>query len=494
MGLRALHRHAQALKREVEALQSPTDVDECLDRYRDDPVAFVSEVLGAKSGTKRSTGEEYQFSVLRDLAKHPRVAIRSGHGVGKSALDAWATLWWLLTRPLSRVVIVAPEFQRQVRAVLFAEVRSWIRVARVDLPLEVLSHRLQVKGYGDEWGAIGLPATEPHRIEGFHAKGGVLLILDETKGIPDAVYDALQGALTGHAGNRVLVTSTPGAPSGIFHRIFSSARDDWQLHHLPASDSSLVSEDWVETRRREWGEQSPLFRARVLGEFPDDEEGSLFRLSDLEAAVDRVLEEEATGSGLAFGVDPARYGPDKTALAIWRGNTLLQILTRQGMDLMETAAWIASEINHRSPDRIRVDGIGLGAGLVDRLRQLGHSVEDVNVAERAEAPELYMNQRSEIGWRFRQALERGEVSLPNDDGLIAELSAFRYDYDTKGRIRLVKKDQTRREIGRSPDKADACLLGYSVASLGLDRFVPFGNLILDLDRLEVVDRIEWGDL
>ena len=129
-----------------------------------------------------------------------------------------------------------------------------------------------------------------------------------------------------------------------------------------------------------------------MGEFPDDEEGSLFRLSDLEAAVDRKLDDEDESNGLTFGVDPARFGPDKTALAIWNGNELLEILTRQGMDLMETASWIASEINRRRPDRVRIDGIGLGAGLVDRLRQLDHTVEDVNGAERSHDGDLYVNQ------------------------------------------------------------------------------------------------------
>ena len=180
MTLKDFRRHAEAMKRELAGLHPTAEVEDRFAQYRDDPVGFVVEVLGAKSATRRSTGEEYQFSVLRDLVEHPRVAIRSGHGVGKSALDAWVALWWLATRPFSRVVIVAPEFQRQVRAVLFAEIRSWVRVARVPLPVEVLSNRVQVEGYGDEWGAIGLPATEPHRIEGFHAKGGVLLILDET--------------------------------------------------------------------------------------------------------------------------------------------------------------------------------------------------------------------------------------------------------------------------------------------------------------------------
>ena len=124
------------------------------------------------------------------------------------------------------------------------------------------------------------------------------------------------------------------------------------------------------------------------------------------------------------------------------------------------------------------------------MRQLGYSIEDVNVSERADEPELYLNRRSEIAWRFRQAPERG-VSLPADDGLISELSAFRYDFDVKGRIRLEKKNETRRKLGRSPDKADAALLGFEAASRSLGKYAYVGGQLLDLDRGEFVQGLDW---
>ena len=437
--------------------------DSSFEAYRDDPPGFVRDVLGAESATRRSTGEPYQFSVLEDLATDPRVAVRSGHGVGKSTLDAWAAIWWVLTRPFSRVVIVAPEFTRQIRAVLFSEIRKWVRRSKVPLPLSVLANRVLFEGCGDEWGVIGLPATEPDRIEGFHAEGGVLLILDETKGIPKDVYDALQGALTGKADNRLLVTSTPGPPSGIFYDVFSKGRDDWKLHHVPSTDSSMVSESWVEQRKREWGEASPLFVARVLGDFAEEAEGTLFKLRDLEAAVERILE-RPTGDdhpGLAFGVDLARFGDDASALAVWLGPELLEIHLQRGLDTMQAASWIASEMNRRKPSVVRLDEIGLGAGVVDRLHQLGHeNVEGVNVGSRPMRPDLFLNVRAEIFWLLKEALERGEVSLPDDEGLIAELSAIRYQYSANGRIQLEPKAETKKRIGRSPDLADAAVLGF----------------------------------
>lgn len=365
--LRDLSRHARKLRDELAEREAPADLAEMFGPYRDDPAGFVREVLGAESATRRSNGAPYQSDILTDIASYPRVAVRSGHGVGKSTTDAWAALWWLLTRPYGRVVIVAPEFSRQVRAVLFAEIRKWVRRSKVPLPVDVLANRATVEGFGDEWGIIGLPATEPDRIEGFHAEGGLLLILDETKGIPTDVYDALMGALTGLEDNRLLITSTPGPPSGVFHRVHTKAREDWRLHHVPSTDSTLVSAEWIEQRRREWGEGSPLYQARVLGEFPEEAEGTLFRLSDLEAAIGRELEQE--DPGITLGVDPARFGPDKTAVAVWKGRKLVEVMTRQGLDTMETAAWTASLINRMKPSRVRVDPIGIGAGVPVRWRR-----------------------------------------------------------------------------------------------------------------------------
>lgn len=117
-----IERYARELAAKAARLEVPARLEDRFGRYRWDPVALAGEILGVESATRRSDGRPYQFDVLADLAAHLRVTVRSGHGVGKSTVAAWATLWWLLTRPLSRVVIVAPEFSRQVRAVLFSEI------------------------------------------------------------------------------------------------------------------------------------------------------------------------------------------------------------------------------------------------------------------------------------------------------------------------------------------------------------------------------------
>jgi phage terminase large subunit len=455
-------RRIDALEARLDRVRVPEAVEDQFGQYRDDPVQFCRDVLGAESATRRSTAKPYQFEVLHDVAEHPRVVVRSGHGVGKSALDAWAALWWLVTRPLSRVVVVAPEFSRQVRAVLFAEIRKWVRRAKVQLPVSVLASRAMVHGFGEEWGVIGLPATEPDRIEGLHSEAGVLLILDESKGIPQAAYDALQGALTGTEDNRLLVTSTPGGPSGPFYRVWAKGGPGWRRHHLSSVDSSIVSPEWVEERARDWGVGSPLYQARVLGEFPDAGEGVLFPLSLLEAAVDREVE-TPKDARCVLGVDVARsVAGDKNAIASVRGPRLESVFTWRSTDTMQVVDRVLREVVERRPSKVRVDVGGVGAGVVDRLRQLGHPVRPVHFGGAPDDRKRFRNRRAELFWLLREALEKGELALPDDDELLADLSALRYEFDQSGRIVLEGKDEVRKRLGHSPDRADAVALAVGV--------------------------------
>jgi hypothetical protein len=449
-------RRLSAVEKRLEKIAVPQKVVDRFGRYRDDPAAFARDVLGFASATRRSDGEAYQFSILRDLACSERVVIRSGHGIGKSATAAVAVIWWLLTRPMSRAIVVAPEFSRQVRAVLFSEIRKRVRQSRVRLPLRVLASRVEVEGYGATWGAVGMPATEPDRIEGQHAEGGLLLILDECKGISQDAVDALQGTQTG-PDVRVLVCSTPGGPSGPYYRIWTRGGDAWVRHHIPSTDSSLVREKWVEDRRREWGEGSPLFAARVLGEFPDAGEGTLLPLHLIEAAQREALAPEEAITTL--GIDVARsVSGDFNCVAAVRGGVLQRLDLWQSPDLMETVAKVVQIVATSGAQRIRVDVGGVGGGVVDRLRELGYEVQAVAFGGKADDARRFTNQRAAMFWGLREALERGLLVLPDDDDLVADLCALRYQFAQDGRIALEGKDECRKRLGRSPDRADALAL------------------------------------
>ena len=460
---RLIGRYVRDLARKAERLEMPQVVEEQFGQYRDDPVAFCRQVLGVESVMRRSTGERYQFSVLNDLVEHPRVAIRSGHGVGKSAIDAWAALWWLLTRPLSRVVVLAPEYSRQIRAILFSEMRKWARRAREPLPVTVYASRAIVKGYGEEWSATGMStAGDVDRLEGFHAEGGVLMIVDEMKGVPQDAFDAVQGALSGLEDSRLLVTSVPGgAGAGPFWKACQNS-ERWRIHHIPSTDSSLVSPQWVEDRATDWGIGSPLYQTRVLGEFADAGEGVLFPLPLLEAAIGRELETSETDG---LGVDVARsVAGDLNCIARCNARRLDIVRTWRSPDTMATTEKVVHTIAETGCATLSVDVGGPGGGVADRLRELGYGVEDVHFGGGAMDPQRFRNRRAELFWHLREALERGDASLPDDDELRADLSALRYLFTQDGRIQIESKDECRKRLGRSPDRADALALAWTAAT------------------------------
>jgi hypothetical protein len=473
-----LERFASDLLRKAENLEVPAHLEAEYGEYAADPTGFVRKVLGVNL-------EPYQVEILDACLGTPRIAWRAAHGVGKTALLAWVLLWWLLTRPFSRVLILAPAYERQVGRYLLPEVKKWVRRAPKPMPVVVRANSVEIRGHERDWFAVGVQASDPDLIEGAHAES-LAVLCDEGKGLNADVVAALHGTQTDVRGDRLyFLASVPGGPSGPFYDVFRRAGRLWKLFHTAAHESKLVSPGWIEERAEEWGTGSPLYAARVLGDFPEEDQGVLYRLSDLEAAVGRELQ-VTDETRIALGVDCARFGADASALAVWHGKRLEDVQTRRGLDTMEVAAWIASEINRREPARVMVDEIGIGSGVVDRLKQLGHHcVEGVNVGSAATRPDLYANRRAEVFWRFREALEKGEVALPNDERLLAELSAMRFEYSASGKIKIEEKAETRKRVGRSPDRCDAAVLGFSGTAAPTQWIYTAAALgLIDDDELE----------
>ena len=481
MGLVNIDRWARSLRDTVASLELPQNIEDAFGKYRDHPVQFVREILAAEI-------EPYQEEMLRACTEHPRIAIAAAHGTGKTTLLSWILLWWLLTRPYSRVLVCAPAFERQAGRYLLPEVSKWARRATVELPISVRAQSVEVVGYERQWFALTVQASDSSKVEGGHAES-LCVLGDEAKGLNAEVVAGLHGTQTDKHGDRLYVlASVPGGPSGPFYDAFRKGL--WKTFSVSAEESSLVSRQWIEERKLEWGERNPLYISRVLGQFPPKDDAHLFDLADLEAAVDRTLEQPEDVS-VAFGVDVARFGSDRSAIAIWKGKKLEGVTTQDGpLDTMSTASWVSSEINRHQPNRVRVDVIGIGSGVADRLRQLGHkNIEDINVGSGARRNDLYLNLRAEVFHEFRDAIERGEVQLPADEGLLAELASIRYEYTPNGKLRLEEKAKTKRRAGRSPDKADAAVLGFAKMSAPIPDF-NLGSVVSDL----MTEGETWGCL
>ena len=495
------------------------------------PDEFAEKVLRVELWGK-------QLEVLRALPQHRRVAVKAGNGLGKGFSAAVAVLWYLHTHNPAIVLSTAPTF-RQVRFVLWRQIHSLYRRAPDALQGKLLDTRWDL---GDDRYAMGISADSADQFQGFHCRN-MLIVVDEAEGVSDSIYEAIEAVMTSE-GSRLLLIGNPTTLTGAFRRAFHEERSLYHCITISALDSpnvvegrvvfpGLTTAQWVAERKKIWGEDNSLYRARVLGEFPEQSDNTLIRLSDVEAAANRwqalpppdmktpaalpasVLAEEGvlrqaqdervlgqaqderslaqvqdeleveTGRELVLAgrpssllaqpeaatappgdvvlaVDVARYGSDHSVILRRRGLHVEEIRTFNGMDTMELAGWVAAAIREFQPLQTCIDEIGVGAGVVDRLREQGYGVRGVNVAHAARQKDIFANLRAEGYWRLRELFAAGELTIPSDQQLIGELAAIQYKYDSQGRILMEPKEESKKRGLPSPDRADALMLSFAI--------------------------------
>jgi phage terminase large subunit len=233
----------------------------------------------------------------------------------------------------------------------------------------------------------------------------------------------------------------------------------------------LVTPAWVEQRRREWGEDSDAFRVRVLGEFPRASADSLIALEWVERAEGHGIHRDAQDvqDAVVFGLDVARFGDCETVLAVRRGDTLAALERWAGADLMATCGRVAHAARRERPARIVVDAVGLGAGVVDRLREIqregelpGCEIVAFSSGERADDPARFRSRRDEAYWELRRRYQDGEiVHAAAWSALTGQLTGLRYRFTSRGQIDIESKDDLRRRGIPSPDQADAVALAFA---------------------------------
>jgi hypothetical protein len=441
-----------------------TAARERLARYRVDPVAFCREIVGFEPWSK-------QREILESVRDHTRTAVRSAHGVGKTAVAARAALWFLAVHYGSKVITTAPTFH-QVRDLLWREIRVAYQAAGGFIGGELFDTRLEL---APDWLAFGLSTDQPERFQGHHAEH-LLLVVDEASGVAEEIYEASAGFLTS-PGARCLLIGNPTRTSGEFFAAFHGARGFYNPIAIPASSTPaftgeavpeqvlrrLVSREWVDEHTRKWGEGSPLWQVRVNAEFPGQSDDAVVSLRDLEEAQARQLE---PGWPLLIACDVARFGSDQTVLAVRRGNVVRIARVFGGRDLMRTVGEISRlarnlQREHGRKAILVIDDAGVGGGVTDRLRELSEfPVVDYNAARTASHPSDYPNRRSEDWFKLAEVLPL--LDLDADEHLAADLLAPRYRLDSQGRRVVEPKADTKKRIRRSPDRADAVVMALSV--------------------------------
>ena len=428
---------------------------------------FAADTLGVELWRK-------QREVLEAVRAERRVAVKSGNGLGKDFTAAVAVLWYLQLHDPAIVLSTAPTF-RQVRHVLWRQIHALYRRAAGRLGGRMLDTRWEL---AEDRYAMGLSANDADQFQGFHSPN-MFVVVDEAEGVGETIYEAVEAVMTS-ANPRLLLIGNPTVTSGGFHRAFHRERGIYRAITISALDSpnveqgrivipGLTTAAWVEERRAMWGEASPLFRARVLGEFPERGDDNLIAVPDIEAAVyagngvgatGRSPLPSAAGGPVVIGVDVARFGPDRSVVLVRRDNVVEDIRTYYDIDTADLTGRVANAYHELRPDRINVDEVGMGVSVVDHLRAQGIPARGINGASEPVRERACANLRAEGFWTLARRFETHNIRIPHDAELMAELSSLRYRFNSRGKVLMESKEDMRSRGLPSPDKADALMLAF----------------------------------
>jgi len=438
---------------------SREDAQLLYEKAKSDPVFFAEEILGVIPWEK-------QKQILYSIRDNNNTCVASGHGVGKTFVSAVATLWFLFTHENSRIITTAPT-NRQVESILWAEIASLYKNSRVPLGGRILKTAIHVS---DKWFAMGLSTDDPDRFQGHHAEH-MLLIMDEAPGVDPKIYEAAQGILT-QANSKCLLIGNPTSPSGPFFDAFHNRL--WRSFYISCYDSpaiadpeaypSLTTQKWIDERKEEWGEHSPMFISRVLGQFPSEGEDTLLPLSWCNKAVgrwDKSKENCKISDHVYLGLDVARYGTNKTVLTNFVPNRMMYQKSLQNKSTTDaTQLTIKDAISAGAKlMQITTDDTGVGGGVTDRLRELGYPVLAVNFSQKPTDPYHFRGIRDEMYWHLRELFRSDEIAIPQLDILINQLSSIKYKINPRnGKIEIETKDDMKKRGLKSPDEADSLVI------------------------------------
>ena len=431
-------------------------------RYAEDWVGLVREVLGTEP-------DDYQAEILTAIQNGERqVSIRSGHGVGKTRTLAWASVCHALTRFPQATVATAPT-SPQLFDALAAQTKAEFKRLPASLQelFDVKSESINLKVAPEE-SFISFRTSRPEipeALAGVHSEN-VLLIGDEASGIPEAVFVAASGSMSGHRATMVLA-GNPIRTSGLFFDSHHRLANNWHTIHISCVGHPRIADAFIEEAKERYGEDTNDYRVRVLGEFPRADADTVIPFELIQAAMTRDVEPSLVRP--IWGVDCARFGQDRSALAKRRGNVALGTQTWKDLDTMQLVGAIKAEwdktLDLDRPESICVDAIGLGSGVADRLAEIGLPARAINVSESPPLGGNYLNLKAELWYQAKEWFATRACSLNNDTQLGAELGWPRYGYTSSGKLKVEGKSEMKKRTKRSPDIADAFVLTFAVPAV-----------------------------
>jgi hypothetical protein len=457
-------------------------------QIKDNPLAFVMLLFpwGVKGTPLEhfSGPRKWQREVLQDIANHIkqnggkidfdtlREAVASGRGIGKSALVSWLVIWMLTTR-IGSTTIVSANSESQLRKVTWAEITKWLAMGLNSHWFEVSATSLQPAKWLTElverdlrkgtryWGVEGRlwSAENPDAFAGVHNMDGVLVIFDEASGIDDAIWAVTAGFFTENTPNRCwFAFSNPRRNTGYFYETFHSKRDFWNTKVVDARTVEGTDKAVYQQIIDEYGPDSAQAHVEVYGQFPSAGDDQFIGANTVDEAMKRVKYQDLSAP-IVIGVDPARFGADATVIAVRQGRDIVKIIRHRGDDTMTVVGYVIDAIEEYKPTLVVIDEGGLGAGIVDRLKEQRYKIKGINFGNKSKNPIMYGNMRAQMWGDMREWLKT--ASIPHDRFLKTDLISPMMKPDSRGTIFLEsKKDMKSRGLA-SPDAADAIAVTFA---------------------------------
>jgi hypothetical protein len=467
---------AVARRRRLQALDGTLDYRSAhQQKYWADPAGWARNCI---TWLPSESLAGYQGEIMAALPIEKRVSARAPHGAGKSSLAALIVLWFADTRDGKdwKVVTTASAW-RQLIKYLWPEIHKWARRLRWDVigrrPYQVSKelYGQSLKGMTGE--AFAVASDNSDLIEGAHADH-LLYLFDESKSIPADTWDSAEGAFaTGQC--FFLSISTPGEPSGRFYDIQSRKPGylDWWCRHVTleeAIDAGRIDKKWADARLVQWGEDSAVYQNRVAGNFASSEEDGIIPLKDVERAIERwYLREDSQewGDLTRISVDVGRGG-DPTVVARRHDWAIKSFDATTERTIMPVTGRVKGILDENPHAEAVIDVIGIGAGVVDRLREfekLSGRVVAFTAAGKTTAKDKsnelgFSNNRAWAWWTVRELLQDDLIDLPDNDEMIGELTAPKYQVMSGGRIQVEGKEDIKKRIGRSTNYADTVVQAF----------------------------------
>jgi hypothetical protein len=399
-----------------------------------------------------------------------------------SRLSATLVNWWVDTHPVDDTTVVTTATNwKQVRNVLWKEIPRVKAVADIGGKVNA-DATWKMDGRQDPI-AFGMKPDDKDEsgFQGVHDQY-VLVIMDEAGGISKEIFTAAD-AITTNKYARILAIANPNDPSCYMAEVYKREmrlkpeERSWNIIQFGAYDTPnftgevvpvevatrLVQVDWVEARKKEWGEDDPRFVARVLGEFPDVSDDGLFNMGRVMQSMEAYgTSEPDEGMPITIGVDVARYGSDSSVIVSNQGGYIRIHGRYQGLNGPELARKVGELAVEMGAVEIRIDAIGVGASVLDSIYNfVPPTISVVGIHGNAKSGDStkWYNYRAAMYDQFAKAVADGRVYLPDDDELHNEIASIKYEY--RGSALLIESKENMRKRGiKSPDVLDAVIYAY----------------------------------